>query len=391
MADPVRFPISNAVTGNCFTLALSVGSQAVPMNVLLDTGSSMTVVYADPYDPGSDTMAATTRLMQSGSFGDSGRFVAGLVRTRVALPTENRAAILGQANLGVVRGVGPSPFGKVDGILGLAYPALNSAVTMPGDTWANRYTAAQLGQGQPAGDLPTCLDQLVAAGSFNDTFALAVRRSFASQADDGAAAERLNAGVFVLGGGEACTDLYTGDFVSVAVVHEAYYNTNLISVQVGDRTIQVQPTRAGDAAGSNSFIDSGDPGLTLDSGLYQQVIGLFNAVDPTFGPALQAVVCDQTQLDLARWPTLRFVLQGSGGAPVTLTVEPRDYWQFDGYGAGTARAVLDTGGAPYPGQSILGLPLLAGRYAVFDRGPGGGNSVIKFAAQPDANAAPLVA
>jgi hypothetical protein len=391
MADFTRFPITNAVTGNCFTLTLSVGSQAVPMNVLLDTGSSMAVVNADPYRPGDDQAATTSRLLQSGSFQGGGTFLAAIVGTQVALPAAGAAASVRQANLGVVYTIKPFLFGKADGILGLAYPALNPAVTMPGDTLDNRYTPAQLGQGQPAGNLPTYLDQLVAEGAFSNKFALAVRRSFASSAEDSAAADLLNAGVFVLGGGEECADLYTGDFVSVAVVHEAYYNTNLVAVQVGERTIQVEPTPAEDPAVSNSFIDSGNVGLTLDQGLYQQVIGLFNAVDPTFGPVLQAVTCDQTQLDLAAWPPLRFVLQGTGGAPVTLIVEPKDYWQFDGYGAVVARAVLNTGSAPHPGQSILGLPLFAGRYVVFDRTGGAGNTVIKFAAQPDPNAAPAVA
>ena len=52
----------------------------------------------------------------------------------------------------------------------------------------------------------------------------------------------------------------------------------------------------------------------LDPPLYQQVIALFNAVDPAFGAALQAGSHDQTQLDLAAWPTLGFVLQAAGGA-----------------------------------------------------------------------------
>ena len=100
MADLIRFPITNAVTGNCFTLALAVGSQAVPMNVLLDTGSSMTAVNADLYHPGGDQAAATSRLLQSGSFQGGGNFLAAVVRTPVALPTGNTAATVRQANLG---------------------------------------------------------------------------------------------------------------------------------------------------------------------------------------------------------------------------------------------------------------------------------------------------
>jgi hypothetical protein len=173
------------------------------------------------------------------------------------------------------------------------------------------------------------------------------------------------------------------------VAHEGYYGTNLIAVQVGDRTVQVPPMPAGTGAVSNSFIDSGNSGLMLNADLYRQVLGLFNAINPAFGENLQAPGMDQGQLDLPAWPPLRFVLEGTGGARVTLTVEPKDYWQFDSYGAGRATTGLSGVGGPVAGQSILGLPLLSGHYVVFDRTGGPGNSVVKFAAQ--ATPAPLIA
>jgi hypothetical protein len=37
---------------------------------------------------------------------------------------------------------------------------------------------------------------------------------------------------------------------------------------------------------------------------------------------------------------LRFIPQGTRGAQVTLTVQPKDYWQFDSYGVGTATTAL---------------------------------------------------
>jgi hypothetical protein len=387
MADLVRIPITNTVTGNAYTLALSVGTPAKPVNVLLDTGSSMTAVNLDPYDPGADQAVITTQLFQDGTF------IAAVMQTRVGLPVDAGSVPMAvpQANLGVVYNIKPYLFGNADGILGLGYPALNAASTMPGNTWDNRYMPTQLGQGQSAGTLAPYVDQLVAAGQVANKFAFSIQRSIASKAADSVAADRLNSGIFVLGGGEECTDLYTGDFASVAVVHEAYYNTNLTAVEVGGRSVPVAPAPPGGAAASNSFIDSGNSGLMLDPGLYQQVIGLFNAVDPTFGPALQALSFDQTKLELDRWPTLGFVLQGVGGGSVTLAVEPKDYWQFDGYGAGTATAGLINGGAPHAGQSILGLPLLAGHYVVFDRTGGPGNNMIKFAAPRDPNTPPLIA
>jgi hypothetical protein len=254
---------------------------------------------------------------------------------------------------------------------------------MPGNTWDNQYTPAQLGVGQSAGTILPFIDQLVASGEVVDKFAFAVQRSIASQAADEVAAATMNTGVFVIGDGEECTDLYVGDFVSVSVVREAYYNTSLVAVEVGNQAIQVPPVPEGSQAVSNSFLDSGSSGLMLDPSLYQGVISLFNAINPAFGRALQTTGQDQTQLDLAVWPTLRFVLLGTGGAQVSLAVAPKDYWQFDSYGAGTATTRLISGGAPYPGQSILGLPLFAGHYVVFDRTGGPGKNVIKFATRPN--------
>jgi hypothetical protein len=392
MANQLRLPITIA-TGNCFTLNLLVGSSATPVDVLLDTGSSMSAVNGDQYDPGSDPSATTSNLLQSGSFRRAANFLAAVIETPVGL-RPNRTSVgisVPKANLGVVYKVQPSLFGNADGILGLAYPALNPVSRMPGNTWDNQYTPAQLQLGQPAGTLPPYIDQLVAAGKVTNKFAFAVHRSIVSKSADELAAVTLNSGIFVLGGGEECTDLYTGDFSTIAVVHEAYYNTNLIAVQVGGRSVQVPPAVTGTGAASNSFLDSGNSGLMLDPSLYQQVIGLFNAVNPAFGPALQARSHDQTKLDLAAWPALGFVLQGADGGQVTLSVEPKDYWQFDSYGAGTATTGLVSGGAPHPGQSILGLPLFAGHYVVFDGTGGAGRGVIKFAAQRVPNRAPLVA
>jgi hypothetical protein len=389
MPDLLRLPIT-ITTRNCFTLNLLVGSQATPVNVLLDTGSSMSAVYRDAYDPGLDAPAATTTdMLQSGSFQGAANFLAAVVQTPVALQADGGAPVsVAQANLGVVYRVQPSLFGNADGILGLAYPALNTATRMPANTWDNQYTPAQLGPSEPAGTITPYIDQLAAAGAVADKFAFAVQRSTVSQ---GADAATLNSGTFVLGGGEECTEIYTGAFTSVAVVNESYYSTNLVAVRVSGRTIQVPPPPVGSGAASNSFLDSGATGLRLDPPLYRQVIEAFNAVDPSFGPALEAASRDQTQIDLATWPTLEFVLEGPGGVRQTLAVNPKDYWQFDGYGPGIATVALVSGGAPHAGQSILGLPLFAGRYVVFDRTAGAGRGVVRFAALRATEAPPLVA
>jgi hypothetical protein len=359
----------------------------VPVKVLLDSGSSTLAIYARPYNRDNDTTAMNSQLLQSGNFGGA-EFLAAVVRTQVGLLVDAgpAAVTLAGANLGVIYKIKPGLFGDANGILGLGYKALNPAITMPADTWRAGYTPEQARKlGQPAGTLPTYLDQLVAGEQVTDLFAFSVGRSIASAADPS-----LNAGVFVLGGGETCTDLYTGDFQTAAVVHETYYNTNLVAVQVGAKTIQVDPAPPEGPAPSNSFIDSGNGGLMLDPALFPRVIELFDDFHRGFG-ALLASDQNQTTLDLAAWPALRFVLQGPDGTRATVTVAPKDYWQFDRGALGNATAALSSGGAPNPGQSILGLPLFSGHYVVFDRSGGPGKSVIKFAARREPGTAPLVA
>jgi hypothetical protein len=118
----------------------------------------------------------------------------------------------------------------------------------------------QLILGQPGGvTIATYVDQLVEAGLIADKFAFAVQRSVSK----GANAASIDTGVFVLGGGEECTDLYSGEFSSVRVADEAFYNTNLVRVEIGERnifSIAVVPPPRGSGAASNSFLDSGNSG-----------------------------------------------------------------------------------------------------------------------------------
>jgi hypothetical protein len=94
-----------------------------------------------------------------------------------------------------------------------------------------------------------------------------------------------------------------------------------------------------------------------------------------------AAGCDQTTLDLTRWPPLKLGFQDSTGATSVLTVAPQDYWQFDAAGQGLALAVISGDGGMVGGMSTLGLPIFSGRYVVFDRTASSGHGVIKFASQ----------
>ncbi|MEJ0048554.1 MAG: pepsin-like aspartyl protease [Rhodospirillales bacterium] len=275
----------------------------------------------------------------------------------------------------------PDNFAGAHGIIGLAYKSLENAFQMPADTWQNQYGAGQTYLGTKA-DVPTLFDQLADANLCSNKFAFRVSRSVKCAAQADPAADPLNSGIFVVGGGAECTDLYTGPFKPVAIVHEKYYNTNLISIQVGSQpAIAVAPPAADSQAVSNSIVDSGAYLLVLDQPVYEQVLASFAAIDPGLAGHLKNFAQyginggDQAVIDLAAWPTITLTLQGSGGADVPLTVEPRDYWQLDANSKGVAVVAICGDGYMFGGQSLLGLPLFCGKYVVFDRASG----VIEFA------------
>jgi hypothetical protein len=257
---------------------------------------------------------------------------------------------------------------------------------MPADTWKNRYQASQLGLGQQA-DLDPYISQAATAGLVSEKFAFAVQRAITSLVLDDPAADPLNGGLFVLGGGLGCTDLYSGPVSSVAVVHEKYYNTNLLSVQVGGQSITVPPAAPGARVASNSIIDSGASNITLDQDLYTRIMTLFSEINPAFATALETYGpgatsgCDQTQIDLAQWPPITLFFQGSDGGQASVTIAPQHYWQFDSASRGIATSTLCGDNGMLGGQSNFGLPIFCGRYVVFDRTASNRHGAISFADQ----------
>jgi hypothetical protein len=387
MPAELRIPTTNTIANIHYTMGLTLAAGATQFNLLLDTGAGLLVVDGGDggYNPATDAAAKTTKLLQTATF-ETGSFMAAVVRTPISLPVVGAATpvILPNANVAVTYQEKSGIFGNADGILGLAYAALDTALRMPADTFQTKYPADQIHLGQPA-DLDPFITQLADAGLAPDVFAFSVRRSMTSQASDDPDTDPLNSGLFILGGGHDCTDLYKGTFTNVAVVHEQYYGTNLQSVRVGTKTIPVPPVAPGVRAFSNSIIDSGAFILKLDQGLYASIIAAFAAIRPAFAESLQASStsagsgCDQTTLKLADWPVLTLVFQGSDGTPAPVRIAPQDYWQFDCRQKGRAIAMITGDGGSLAGQSILGLPLFAGHFVVFDRTASNGHGVISFA------------
>jgi hypothetical protein len=181
----------------------------------------------------------------------------------------------------------------------------------------------------------------------------------------------------IVGGGQECADLYAGPFQTVKVLADAWWNTNLKAVVVGDGA--AIPIAAGGVGRvpSNSIVDSGNPGLTFGPDLLGQVLANFS---PAQQAQLKASIAGQavaaSSLELAAWPTLGFILEGDAG-DVKLAVAPGDYWQVNAPKVGQAKAALSGGGKD--GLVVLGLPLMNGYFTLFDGEADGGRGAIAFA------------
>jgi hypothetical protein len=174
-------------------------------------------------------------------------------------------------------------------------------------------------------------------------------------------------------------------------VHERYYNCRLVAVSVGDQDrIPAPPLDEADVAAyaSNAIVDTGCSFLVLEGSLYDGVMEGLARHDAAF-PALVARFQERFKtehglpndaFDNLRWPDLHFHFESPDGDDTTITVDPGDYWQRNAVHAGECFFLLMRQLPGWPRQSILGLPLLSGRYCVFDRR---GTGVLRLARATD--------
>lgn len=404
--NSLRIPITNIYGGGDYTARVNVGSQNAPVNLILDTGSSTIAVKTSRYDPKADSALKATAYAQEVLYGTGG-WAGPLVTTNVSLGKS--APLLKNAYLAIADDQLPDNFGAADGILGLAYGALNQAynlatyladqkikpaVTYPWPFSVANSTAA-LAQVQSIfkslryDDIPPYFQQLETQRLTSNKFAFYTLRSYPSMATSDPSSDPLNSGYFILGGGEEQNDLYNGDFVNVDVLDDAWYNVNLKAVQIGSANPVAAaplPTRFAQQQISNAIVDSGTNGLLVATDVYQTILlGLQNAnkgfID-TIEKAAQIQKSSQgqkglpvSQVKLNQWPNISFILTGDTGQNVTLSVMPQNYWQVNTPSAGQAIFNIGSSGMP---QSILGLPLMNNYFTVFDRSQDA-YGVIRFA------------
>jgi hypothetical protein len=377
MPKTARIPITNIYMDGDYTGLIQVGPGKKPMNVILDTGSSALALNGSKYHPNVTGGDQVTSLAQTDSYGDGSSWTGAVLKSDITVGGHGAQVTVAGAEVAVAYQASSNMFRKADGILGLAYAPLDDAFQMPDPTWPERYTGKQIvGAGKQATVVPF-LTLLAKEGLVSDKISFYTRRSCIHE---GAAAgdDPLNQGWLIVGGGEECTDLYTGAFQTAKILADDWYNTNLKAVRVGTTTAINVAARGHKGMPSNSIVDSGTNSLNFGPKLLEAIISKFSAAQEA---QLMASIFKNTpvpvaDLNLSGWPNLTFVLQGDA-ADVTLTVAPGDYWQVNSPKVGSATAAITQG---QDGLAILGLPLMNGYFTIFDGEADGGRGAIKFAA-----------
>ncbi len=385
----IRIPINNVKGGGDYTGEIRVGSQGTVANVILDTGSSTLAVMPRVYDIDEDKNVSFTSYAQAVRYGTGG-WSGPVLETTLSMGCGGSEAEV-KSYIAIADEQIPNDLGPADGILGLAFNALNSAydltayltsqnvsppVTYPW-LFPARTSAAALKQVEQflarmtEIDLTPYFTALETADVTRNIFAFYTLRSTPSTASADPATDPLNNGIFVLGGGLDQTDLYTGQPLNVAVLDDLYYNTNLKSVQVGNTppiTVAPLPAASAKTMVSNSIVDSGTNSIVLTANVYQAVIAAIQSLGEKFAITVNSVISRgyvrATAINLGEWPDISFVMQGADGSDVTLTCAPSTYWQTDAPQKGDV--VFQINKTSWP-LAILGLPLFNNYYTVFDR------------------------
>lgn len=388
MPPALRIPITNVYGKGDYTAKIKIGSAGAPANVLLDTGSSTLAINSAAYDPGSDHSMATTTYAQDIIY-DTGSWTGPVVKTDIAVSAGGQPLSV-NTYLAVTADYEPGNFGDADGVIGLAFNDLNQAydlfsfladigrsVTYP---WPFKIRDSRIAIKEfkkfldrlPKNDLTPYFSAMTQQGNLisKSIFAFYTHRSAISMGTNNPPTDPLNQGLFILGEGPQHTDLYSGNFTDVKVVHDMWYNTNLLAIQVagGPQTAVKQLDMQNAKTNvSNSIIDSGAAAMMLAPDVYDAVMSSLRAFNPALAniaTQAQQNVIPVANLNLGDWPDITFLLADKNNNPVPLSCSPATYWQFDAPQAGQAIfQMLNSNGV----QSILGLPLLNNYYTVFDR------------------------
>ncbi len=403
----LRLDITNVLTRNDYSARLQIGAKGAVADVILDTGSSTLAVEPAVYSGSGDKALKRGTLMQLVDYGIGG-WAGPVVNTTLTFGAGAGRVALRNCPIAITSVRKKGTFKGVTGIMGLAYNGLNKAFdfrtylsgrgkasTYPwpfgktSNTFFSGFEALVRKAQAAETEVKPYFDQVEESGVVANKFAFYTLRSWVSLRRGttmrAMTADPLNKGYFILGGGEEQKDLYTGAFVTVKVLHDLYYNTNLKSVRVDGRSAhRAAPLQRkyNKTMISNSIVDSGTSRLTLAHDVLQAILHGLKQLNPAFTRAIEGAAdrhrgIEAASLNLAQWPNIYFTLEGENGHDVELACTPQTYWQTDYPAAGRALFQIN-GVSDGANQSVLGLPLMNNYYTVFDRTEDV-NGVIRFA------------
>ena len=375
----IKIAITNIFADGCYTAPVFIGSEKTRINVFLDTGSSSLAVNRQHYDPGTDRRMAPTNLVQEVAYEDDSGWKGAVVRTRVAVRHFREQRRLYNVPVAVADWQKDIFVNEMQGILGLAYTDLDFAYQFRRPTWPS-YDHRALDR-KPQVDVEPYFSQLEESGTTPNKFSLYTLRSQIHHGRKPLEKDPWNAGFLILGGGEEYRSLYRGQFRTVKVVHDLYYNTNMKSIRVGSsQPIPVPPPKRNSGLYSNSIVDSGTSTICLPNALYRKILRQFRALNPDFHTAIRrSVNYDDVKLrakELQKWPNIHLTMEGLS-KDVELRVRPQTYWQTNYTKDAVTAFAIDN---QDENQTILGLPFMNNYYCVFDRSGNDGLGVIRFAA-----------
>ncbi|MDO6777158.1 pepsin-like aspartic protease [Shewanella sp. 3_MG-2023] len=475
---PLALPLINIYAKGGYTVKLHIGSQQTEVNLIVDSGSSTLVVGQVAYHPEDDTDLTATSFAQEVTYGIGG-WDGPVINTNVTIGNDTFSFTLNPCPVAVVSSLAQrKTFGEANGILGLAYYQLNSSYDLhdylvernvsppvtypwpfseedsvcPNDTHHHtdehqHFSSNDLTRfkaflkTQPEQDILPYFTQLETQGLCANKFAFYSQRSSvhvasATPSKASLAADPLNQGWLILGGGKEQTHLYQGQFKHIKVEHNVHYNVTLVGIKVGDfaqiNAADLKPEFAYYL--TNAIIDTGTSGIMLTDVLFEglkqnlhtltQTVAaskpnkhtgipqdFLSLIAPFTDLAAQEVGIDAELLDLTQWPDIEFIFaghsecDGHGGAPashthsqtqtqtqthtqtnshqpepITLTCKPHDYWQLNSPLQGKACFKIIGKLPQWGNQSLIGLPLLNNYYVIFDREEHK-TGVIRFAEQ----------
>lgn len=372
-----------------------MGESSKPLNLILDTGSSSLAIRASAVENNKGLIA--TSLAQHVFYG-KGQWYGPVVKETISMGHSEDLLALPEVNVALAYDNKSHVFSQADGILGLAYNALNKAYDLtsilvenqitPHETfpWA-RLEGLEISKLNfnvndfPLQHIKPYFTQLEEHQLTANKFAFIVHRSSTYQmkasSQLSASEHPLNHGIFVLGNPESQQHFHCSEFQDVKVVHDKYYNINITSVFI-DPTCKIrfpslQP-KYQKAYISNGIVDSGASAMVFPASVFTQLLEQFIDFNPDFEEILSAfreftgeeIGIPITSVNLDSWPNLFIEVQGIDDNLVTLKLDPRTYWQTHAPQANEISFKITT--LPnWPNQGILGLPLMNNYYTIFDR------------------------